>query len=211
MADRQNTSPPVKRGIRPFTCSVCGSAWFREETFLAPQVRLKDPLLVCLCGTVVTPQLSGIRPPSDQDEIDRLSAALANVRNLRQAVAEAAALAEGAVGATATLISKITRLERSCELLRQRLLPISTAVTPSRLPRRAAATNGVDVLVLELQRTGLLDFRQARQVVWTVRDFWKAALLKGEPVETPLGILSARKTPSGRRSFVLKALPVVPE
>jgi hypothetical protein len=159
----------------------------------------------------VTPQLSGIRPPADQDEIDRLSAALANVRQLRQAIADAEALAEVAVADTATLTREIARLESSCEFLRQRLLPTSTAITRSRLPRRAPATKGIDVLALELQRTGLLDFRQSRRVVQAVRDLWKAALLKGESVETPLGILSARKTPSGRPRFVLTASPVVPE
>ena len=191
------------------TCGVCGSVWFREETFLASysESRLQAPFLVCLCGAAVTPQLSGIRPSADQDEIDRLSAALANVRNLRQTITDAEALAEVAVADTAFLTREIARLESSCEFLRQRLLPASTANRRSRLPRRAAATEGVDVLVLELQRTGLLNFRQSRQVVWAVRDLWKAALLKGEPVETPLGMLSIRKTPSGRRSFVLTASP----
>jgi hypothetical protein len=105
---------PARPGIRPLTCSVCGSVWFRSATFLAsyPQARLKAPLLVCLCGTVVTPRLSGSQR-ADQDEIDRLSAALANVRSRCQAIADAAVLAEVAVSATATLTSKIARLERS--------------------------------------------------------------------------------------------------
>jgi hypothetical protein len=190
-------------------CSVCGSVWFREATFLASAYpRLQAPLAVCLCGEPVTPPLSGIRPPADQDAIDRLFAALAIVRNLRQAIADAAVLADVSASATAALTSQIARLERSCHLLQQRLLPTSTAVARSRPPRRAAATNvGLDAIVLELQRTGLLNFRQARQVVWAVRDRWKAALLREESVETPFGILSARKTRSGRRRFVLEGSP----
>src|ERR1700692_3868398 len=95
---------PTRPGIRPLTCSVCGSLWFRSATFLAsyPQARLKAPLLVCLCGTVVTPRLSG-SPRTDQDEIDRLSAALANVRSRCQAIAEAAVLAEVSAGGSTAL------------------------------------------------------------------------------------------------------------
>ena len=68
-----------------------------------------------------------------------------------------------------------------------------------------AATHGVDAIALELQRAGLLNFRQARQAVWAVRDLWKDALAKGESVETPLGVLSIRQTLSGRRRGFLKA------
>ena len=141
----------------PLSCSVCGSVWFRWETFRSsdPQIRLEAPLLVCLCGTVVTPRLSGARgsrPPSEQLEIDRLYAALANVRSRCLAITDAAALAAVAVGDTATLTSEIARLERSCERLRQRLLPASAAVTRARPPRRPAATHGLDKLALDLQR-----------------------------------------------------------
>jgi hypothetical protein len=196
----------------PQSCSVCGSVWFRLATFLSsePQSRLQAPFLVCLCGTVVTPRLSGARetrPPSEQLEIDRLYAALANVRSQCLAITDAAALAAVAVGDTATLTSRIARLERSCEPLRQRLLPTSTAVTRSRPPRRTAATHGLDKIALELQRAGLLNFRHARRAVWALRDLWKAALADGQAVETPLGVLSARRTRSGRSRFVLEALP----
>ena len=108
----------------PLSCSVCGSVWFRLTMFLSsdPQASLQAPLLVCLCGTVVISRLSGARgsrPHSEQVEIDRLYAALANVRSRRQASADAAVLAAAAVGATATLTSEIARWERSCERLRQ--------------------------------------------------------------------------------------------
>ena len=196
----------------PLSCSVCGSVWFRWETFRSsdPQTRLEAPLLVCLCGTVVTPRLSGARgsrPPSEQLEIDRLYAALANVRSRCLAITDAAALAAVAVGDTATLTSEIARLERSCERLRQRLLPASAAVTRARPPRRPAATHGLDKLALDLQRAGLLNFRQARQAVRAVRDLWRAALADGQVIETPLGVLSARRTRSGRLRFVLEASP----
>jgi hypothetical protein len=192
-----------RRGIQPLKCSVCGSVWFREATFLAsdyPQSRLKAPLAVCLCGTPDTPQLSGIRPSDDQVVIDRLFGALATDKSLRQAIA---AVLPG-VSASATLAGKIARLESTCELLRRRLLPASTAVAPPKPPRRVAATHSLDAIALELQRAGLLNFRQARQAVWAVRDLWKAALAKEESVETPLGVLSIRKTLSGRRRVVLK-------
>jgi hypothetical protein len=195
-----------RQGIQPRRCSVCGSVWFREAMFLAPQSRLKDPLLVCLCGTVVTPQLSGIRPPADQDEVNRLLDALTSIRNLRQAITGAPVLAAASVGVTATLISQIARLEQSCQLIQRRLLPTAIAVKRSKPPRRVAATDSLDMIALELQRAGL-DFRQARRVVWTVRDLWKTALIKGESIETPLGRLSTQKMPSGRRRFVLEGSP----
>jgi hypothetical protein len=62
------------------------------------------------------------------------------------------------------------------------------------------------MIALELQRAGL-NFRQARRVVRAVRDRWKAALIQGESVETPLGRLSTQKMPSGRRRFVLEGSP----
>ena len=73
-----------------------------------------------------------------------------------------------------------------------------------RLPRRVAATHGLDQLVLELQHAGFT-FRQARRAVWSVRDLWKAALAHGESVDTPVGTLLIRKTPSGRLRAVLEA------
>ena len=193
-----------RQGIQPVKCSVCGSVWFRSATFVPsyPQGRLQAPLCVCLCGAVVTPQLSGIRPPADQSEIDQLLAALATVRSLYQAIADADLLP---VSAGATLASQIDRLESSCQLLQRRFLPNSTAVTRPRLPHRVAATHGLDAIALELQRAGLRNFRQARRVVWAVRDLWKAALANGESVETPLGVLSLRRTPSGRQALVLKS------
>jgi hypothetical protein len=198
---------PARPGIRPLTCGVCGSVWFRSATFLAsdfPHSRLQVPLAVCLCGTLVTPPLSGSHPPADQDDIERrLFKALAIVRNWRDTLADTGVLVEVAVGATATLTTELARLERAGQLLRRRLLPSEAAVTRSRPPHRRAATNGLDKIALELQRAGLLNFRQARRVVWAVRDRWRAALVKGESVETPLGTLSTRKTPSGRSRFIL--------
>jgi hypothetical protein len=75
---------------------------------------------------------------------------------LRNALADTEVLADIAAGATATLTSEIARLERACELLRRRLLPTEAAVTRSKQPRRAAATNGLDKIALELQPAGLL-------------------------------------------------------
>jgi hypothetical protein len=204
MAASGNMGPPVRRrGIQPLTCSACGSVWFRLATFVPsyPQGRLQAPLLVCLCGTAVTPQLSGIRPPADQDEINRLLEALEIVRYSRQAIADAI-VADVSTGAA--LPDQIARLEHSCRLILERLLPVSPAVKRSRLPRRVAATYGLDVIALELQRAGLLNFRQARLVVRTLRDVWKAALVKGELVETPLGDLLIRKTRSGGRRVVFE-------
>src|SRR5579859_6824692 len=106
---------PHRQGIQPLRCPACGSSWFRKVTFQSePRARLQAPLIVCLCGTVVKPRLSGIRPPADQYEIDQLFAALDIVRGLRQSAAEAEVLAGFSAGATATLTSKIASLERSC-------------------------------------------------------------------------------------------------
>jgi hypothetical protein len=194
----------TRRGIQPLRCSVCGSVWFRLTTCCAsnPRVRLSAVLAVCLCGAPVTPQLSGIRPPDDQYEIDQLLAALATVSRLRQAIPDTEILP---VSVGATLATQIARLESACQTLQRRLLPNSTAVTRPRLPRREASTHSLDAIALELQRAGLQNFRQARRVVWAVRDLWKAALANGESVETPLGVLSIRQTPSGRQAFVFKA------
>jgi len=71
---------------------------------------------------------------------------------LRDALADTQVLAEVAAGAIATLTTEIARLERACELLRRRLLPTEAAITRSKPPRRAAATNGLDKIALELQR-----------------------------------------------------------
>ena len=205
MATQGNIGRPVQRRIQPLTCSACGSVWFRSATFVPsyPHARLSAPLAVCLCGTVVTPQLSGIRPPADQIEIDRLFQALTVVRNLRQAIDDTKVLSD-ASAAAAILPGQIAGLERSCQLLVERLLPASPAVAQPKPPRRGAATQGLDEIALELQRAGLLNFRQARQVVRAVRDVWKAALAKGESVATPWGELSIRKTRSGRQRFVFK-------
>ena len=187
-------------------CQACGSVWFRPATFRAsyPQSRLKPPTLaICLCGTPVIPQLSGIRPPAEQDEVDRLFKVLETVRSLRQELADAQVLPD--VPAGATLPGQIARLERACQLLLERLLPESTAVTPPKPPRRGAAANGIDTIALDLQRAGLLNFREAHQVVRAVRDLWKEALGNGESIETPFGELSIRKMRSGRHKFVLTA------
>lgn len=47
---KQYTMPLVHhRGVPPLTCSVCGSIWFREATFLEESPgRLHAPLAVCL-------------------------------------------------------------------------------------------------------------------------------------------------------------------
>ena len=185
-------------------CQACGSVWFRPATFRAsyPQSRLKPPTLaLCLCGTPVIPQLSGIRPPAEQDEVDRLFKALETVRSLRQELADAIV---ADVSAGAALPDQIARLERSCQLILERLLPVSPAVKRSRLPHRVAATQGLDAIALELQRAGLLNFREAHQVVRAVRDLWKEALGNGEPIETPFGELSIRKMPSGRPRFIFE-------
>lgn len=62
---------------------------------------------------------------------------------------------------------------------------------------------GLDAIALDLQRTGLLKFRQARQVVRAVRDLWKAALADGKSVTTPLGELVIKTPRSGPRRIVL--------
>ena len=133
MAAPGTMGPRVQRGIQPLKCSVCGSVWFRSVTFLPsyPQARLQAPLAVCLCGTAVTlPPLSGIRPPAEQAEIDRLFAVLEVLRSLRQAIEDAEVLS--AIPAGATLPSQVARLERSCQFLRRRLLATEAAVTRSR-------------------------------------------------------------------------------
>jgi hypothetical protein len=203
MAPPGEIGPPVRRGIQPMKCPACGSVWFRLATFRAsyPQSRLKPPTLaICLCGTPLIPKLSGIRPAAEQDEVARLLGALETVRSLRQELADAEVLPD--VPAGATLPGRIARLERHCQLLLERLRPESTAVTPPKPPRRGAAANGIDTIALDLQRAGLLNFREAHQVVRVVRDLWKEALAKGESIETPWGEVSASKNRSGRPRFI---------
>jgi hypothetical protein len=112
MAAERNMNPPVRRDIPPLTCRVCGSVWFRLATFMAsdhPHSRLQAPLAVCLCGTPVTPQLSGIRQPADQQEIDRLCAALAIDRRLRQAIPDDTVLPDLSAGSTLARAAKRPR------------------------------------------------------------------------------------------------------
>jgi len=144
----------------PLSCSVCGSVLVSLDD--VPLVRSSIPLAgpvthLSLRHGSSFPDFPGSRESHahyEQVEIDRLYAALANVRSRCLAITDAAVRAEAAVGATAALTSRIARLERSCELLRQRLLPASTAVTRSKPPRRTAATNGLDKIALQLQRAG---------------------------------------------------------
>ena len=88
--------------------------------------------------------------------------------------------------------------------MQQRIMP-SAPPARSRPPRRVAVTHGLDRIALELQRAGLLNFRQARRAVWAVREAWKEAVARKEAVETPVGVLSIRQSASGRRRLVFDA------
>lgn len=200
MATNENMGKPVRQGIQPQACSFCGSVWFRSATFLpsCSQPNLPAPIFaVCICGMPVAPRLSGIQPNAIQPELDRLIKVLALGISLRRMLSDAEFIPEIAIASG--LIKKISRLERACQLLGRRILNSPCLAKLSRPPIRVAATQGIDRIALELQRTGLLDFRKARFVVGVVRELWKAAIIRGESVETPIGILSIKTTPSGRR------------
>jgi hypothetical protein len=82
------------------------------------------------------------------------------------------------------------------------------ALPAEQSPRRQKAAQKVKMCVIaKFVFCSGLDFRQARRVVRAVRDRWKAALIQGESVETPLGRLSTQKMPSGRSRFILEVSP----
>jgi len=155
--------------IEPLTCHACGSDWFRLATFR--NSRLGRAVPVCLCGTLA-PDPTGTALPFDT----------VIGSSLGQAMAACESLPDAAAGAI--LARRIGRVEHECLVIQRRLSPGLRIAPRPRLPVRQAATHGLDAIALDLQRAGLLDFRQAHTVVRAVRDAWKAALAKGEPVRT---------------------------
>jgi hypothetical protein len=170
--------------IEPLTCGACGSDWFRLATFRKSSLALFLP--VCLCGTIAPEPARRVLP---------FGTVIGS--SLGQAMAAVESLPDAAAGAI--LAHRIGRLEHSCLLIQRRLFPRLRIRPRPRLPVRRAATHGLDAIALDLQRTGLLNFRQARKVVRGVIDAWKAALATGESVRTPAGVLLVRTLRSGRR------------
>ena len=175
--------------IEPLTCGACGSDWFRLATFRKSSLALFLP--VCLCGTIA---------PEPARKVLPFGTVIG--RTLGQAMAAVESLPDAAAGAI--LAHRIGRLEHSCLLIQRRLFPRLSIRPKTRLPVRRAATHGLDAIALDLQRTGLLNFRQARKVVRGVIDAWKAALATGESVRTPAGVLLVRTLRSGCRRIALR-------
>ena len=173
----------------PLTCGACGSDWFRLATFRKSSLTLFLP--VCLCGTIA---------PEPARKVLPFGTVMGS--SLGQAMAAVESLPDAAAGAI--LAHRIGRLEHSCLLIQRRLFPRLRIRPKPRLPVRRAATLGLDAIALDLQRTGLLNFRQARKVVRGVIDAWKAALATGESVRTPAGVLLVRTLRSGRRRIALR-------
>ena len=189
------------RGLDPLICNLCGSSWFRQAAFVSthPAQGQASLVAVCLCGAVAPPMPSGVRPGTVEPALNRLVHDWEAKQIARQSTPDIRILAEAAVGPA--LAGDIARLERSLELLAWRLLAASSRARP-KPPRRLAATHGLDMLALELQRAGLLNFRQARRAVQAIRDGWRDAIARGESVETPWGEVSVQKGRSGRRRVV---------
>ncbi len=168
--------------IEPLTCA-CGSDWFRLATFRKSSLTLFLP--VCLCGTIA---------PEPAREVLPFGTVMGS--SLDQAMTAVVSLPDAAAGAIL-----------AHRMIQRRLFPRLRIRPKAWLPgRRVAgpATHGLDAIALELQRTGLLNFRQARKVVRGVIDAWKAALATGESVRTPAGVLLVRTLGSGQRRIALR-------
>jgi len=170
-----------------------------------PVQRRRPTLAICICGTPVRSPETEAAAPLVRRQFAGLWRALERNSRWRQLDAEIDALASQS--RLAALVGDLARLEHSCRVLQRRLLPHLAMNTPVRPPRRPAATHGLDAIALDLQRRGLLTFRQAHQVVRVVVGAWRAALVRGEPVRTPAGTLAVQVSRSGVRRIVLRPKP----
>jgi len=150
-------------------------------------------LLVCLCARPQLPNLSGLRPPSEERETTSL------LEGIRGAGERAAArfverateewrCRNGTLPDLEALEEQLDRLELEFYGLLPRVLevPLFGRRRCRGARGRTPDSCGRDPLVVALQRYGV-PFRQAAKVIAAVIRIWTAALARGEAVELPGG------------------------
>lgn len=208
----------LDRKLPKVKCEYCGSTWFREvplEQFATmeseePRSLMRLGVWVCLCGMAVWPNVGGVRGGrTAQREIHEF------MNNFQRTTAQMPArgaaerlLAEIQSGLMTTsqkwqVLDELQAAER--QIGRWLHWADGKGSKPGRhwgMPKRPAATNGRDQMVVALQQRGFT-FRKSR---WLVRTFWDlmADLLgSGEVIDTPIGTFAAVASPKRqvRRRF----------
>ena len=178
-------------------------------------------LLVCLCGAPQLPNLSGVRPPTEEQVTRGLLDGIAGV--YEAAPARCLERLRGAWCSQVATLAQCQQLEKELDELQQRLYALFPIITGIRLfgrrrwrgaSHRQADSQGRDQLVVALQRCGV-PFRRAGEVVSAIVGIWTAALARGEAVELPVGRLVRRKQKirwePERGLFPSEKLPFLPE
>jgi nucleoid DNA-binding protein len=158
-------------------------------------------LLVCLCGSPLTPRIGGVRGGDTFNReltalLDSLRKVLDRLEDIRSDRSVLAGLAgqPASPEAFAALVSRSENVER---VLAQRIRRRPGRGRHWRSPKRKPRAKGRDQLVLAVEQRAGLTARKAREVV---NQFWNIitrAIWRGENVETPLGVFKAR---SGTRT-----------
>ena len=190
-----------RRNLPVQTCLACGSTWFREAIFHQwpatssagrdPMTWMPQTMLVCLCGTPVPPNWSGVRAgriPNVElaqyhQSLERVKDVLANRH--REAVIQNAVDFAAPQQSIKAFRTALAQMERALGRLQAR---ITSKTTPGRnwQPPRRRASKLLDreYLELELQKR-TLTFRQARQVVDAIWESIKEALQRGKKWKRP--------------------------
>ena len=183
-------------------CPACHGTWFRRAGFgryerwqrwhLVMASAHDMSLLVCLCGRPQLPNLSGLRPPTEDRETTSLLEGirvgeLAAARFVERA-AEDWHCRNGTLRDLEALEEQLDRLELEFYRLLPRVLevPLFGRRRCRGARGRTPDSCGRDPLVVALQRYGV-PFRQAAKVIAAVIRIWTAALARGEAVELPGG------------------------
>ena len=189
-------------------CPACQGAWFRKAGFgryevwqklhLAAASAHNMSLLVCLCGRPQLPNLSGVRPPTEDRETASVLDGIRRVGELAPARIVDRATEEwrcrnGTLRDLGALEEQLDRLEREFYSLVPRVME-----SPPFGRRRCRGSRGRtpdscgrDPLVAALQRYGV-PFRRAGEMIAAVIGIWTAALARGEKLDLPGGRLVCR-------------------
>ncbi len=211
----KNRSLPVRK------CPVCGGTYFREieirlESLPEGSIPLQIPMWVleCLCGALQTPDIGGLRWGKTPNLLlVHFMESLATAQQRRQARADRSLIETAAEESLAPIkkLKKLTAIVRRTERLiaRRRAARGADGKIKGgtwRKPKRTAASNGRDLLALEVQRRGFT-FDQSRAVVKAIWEIIKDALRRGESVDVPpLGRFSIQESPKPRLRISLDKL-----
>jgi nucleoid DNA-binding protein len=157
-------------------------------------------LLVCLCGSPLTPRIGGVRGGTSFDELtallDSLRKVLDRLEDLRSGRTVFAGLANQPISPEA-YAALATRLQNVEQALARRLH--SGRGRHWRSPQRKPRAKGRDQLVIAVEQRAGLTARRAKKVV---TEFWKLMarlIYRGEVVKTPLGTFKAVSGPKPKQ------------